>query len=249
MVASLPHSGLFVPPEMAAHLKAPYREFLPHQDWHLDRLYDFLPRLGVTTVVANYSRYVVDLNREYRTPALGSFWRAVVPESTPRGAALYEKSPEQAEVERRVAELYRPYHAALEALLAAAVARFGSVVLLDLHSFGLPGEDEVCLGDADGRSCSEALIAAVEAALGGESFRVTRNRPFNGGHITRRYGDREGVEALQIELAYALYLDPGELARELTPSVSAPDLARARPRLERALRAALAQVFPPPLAR
>ena len=56
VVASLPHSGLYVPPHMRSGLKPPFRDFLPHQDWHLDRLYDFLPRLGVAVVMANYSR-------------------------------------------------------------------------------------------------------------------------------------------------------------------------------------------------
>ena len=32
-------------------------------DWHLPHLYDFLEELDATMVIANYSRYVVDVNR------------------------------------------------------------------------------------------------------------------------------------------------------------------------------------------
>ena len=48
VLANLPHSGLFVPEAIRSQLTEVHQTFLPHQDWHLERLYDFLPELGIT---------------------------------------------------------------------------------------------------------------------------------------------------------------------------------------------------------
>ena len=167
VIASLPHSGLYVPPQMRSGLKETYREFLPHQDWHLDRLYSFLPELGVTMLLATYSRYVADPNRGPDGPSFGGFWRAVVSDSTPRNEPLYDLKPTKEEVEQRLREVYRPYHDRLERLLIDTVDRFGCAYLLDLHSFGLPGDYRICFGDANGKSCREPFVAKAENAWSG----------------------------------------------------------------------------------
>ena len=45
-------------------------------------------------------------------------------------------------------------------------------------------------------------------------YTVRRNDPYAGGYITRHYGrPREGVHALQIEIARELYMDEGRIER------------------------------------
>ena len=54
-----------------------------------------------------------------------------------------------------------------------------------------------------------ALVAAAESAARDRGFRVARNAPYAGGHITERHGRPEhGVHALQLELDRSLYLAP-----------------------------------------
>ncbi|MFP3408522.1 N-formylglutamate amidohydrolase, partial [Pseudomonas sp. SIMBA_065] len=36
---------------------------LPDTDWHIPTLYDFAEELGASTLAAEYSRFVIDLNR------------------------------------------------------------------------------------------------------------------------------------------------------------------------------------------
>ena len=62
LLVSMPHVGLNVPADIGA-LLTEQAQALPDTDWYVDKLYDFLPDLGVSTLRANYSRYVVDLNR------------------------------------------------------------------------------------------------------------------------------------------------------------------------------------------
>ena len=62
VVLGLPHTGTFVPDRIAANLNDNGQK-LADTDWHIDRLYDGLLE-GVTTVRANFHRYVIDANRD-----------------------------------------------------------------------------------------------------------------------------------------------------------------------------------------
>jgi N-formylglutamate deformylase len=62
LLISVPHAGTCVPPEIQARLTPAAKE-LPDTDWHVPRLYEAGRALGATFLIAEYSRYVVDLNR------------------------------------------------------------------------------------------------------------------------------------------------------------------------------------------
>ena len=217
IIANLPHSGLQVPAEIAATFTPQQRRTLPNSDWHLQMLYDFLPSLGVTVMQANYSRYVVDLNRALKPPLFGSFWSAVVPEQTAFKQKIYTRKPTKSEVRSRIEQYYTPYHERLTALLNDAIAQHGKVYLFDLLSFMGLLTDDVCLGNAKGESCTENLLTTVEASFAQQQFQVVKNKVFTGGYITRHYGEYGPVEALQIELRYTNYLTDEQLKVEAIP--------------------------------
>jgi N-formylglutamate amidohydrolase len=116
--------------------------------------------------------------------------------------------------------------------LAQARRQFGVVLLLDCHSMpslagnGAADHDasiDFALGDRFGRSCAPAVVERVEAILRRKGFRVARNRPYAGGHITARYGRPEtDVHALQIELRRGLFME--EHTREPHPAVQELEL-------------------------
>jgi N-formylglutamate deformylase len=222
VVASIPHSGTFIPEWLAPKFEPQQLEALWNSDWFLPELYDFLPKLGVRVLIGTHSRYVGDLNRA-EGELFGDFWRAMVPEKTAGGRSVYRERPSQAELMRMRDEHHRPYHERLAASLEELRACFGRVVLLDLHSFFGLIEDDVCLGNGQGATCGEPLIGAFEAGFRQQGFQVVRNRVFTGGHITRRYGALAGVEALQVELRYTCYHDCSRIDDPVRP---VPDLAR-----------------------
>ena len=229
IIANLPHSGLALPPDIAAQFTAQQRRTLPNSDWHLQSLYSFLPSLGVTVLQANYSRYVVDLNRALKPPLFGSFWSAVVPQQTAFKQPIYKPDclPSKAQVRSRIDAYYTPYHRELSRLLNEAIAQFGKVYLLDLHSFMGLITDDVCLGNARGATCSEATLDLVAKSFTDSGYGVVKNKVFTGGHITQRYGHWPHVEALQIELRYTNYLPLLELEKpafdQASPPRSTPD--------------------------
>ncbi|HEY4973154.1 MAG TPA: N-formylglutamate amidohydrolase, partial [Steroidobacteraceae bacterium] len=62
LIVSMPHVGTQVPAEIEREF-TPVARALTDTDWHVERLYDFVPELGASMIAARYSRYVIDLNR------------------------------------------------------------------------------------------------------------------------------------------------------------------------------------------
>ena len=107
-------------------------------DWPLVRLYDFLQAMGASTLSARWSRYVIDLNRPPENTNLypGQDTTGLCPVDTFHREPLYleGRQPTQAEVERRLAAYWQPYHTQLREELDRLLSLHGKVVLWDAHS-------------------------------------------------------------------------------------------------------------------
>lgn len=237
IVANLPHSGQGIPATMAAQLHPDFLQALPNTDWHLDQLYRSLPDLGITMLQANYSRYCVDLNRSLQQPYFGNFWRSVVPSETAFGQPIYRSLPSETEIQDRIEQFYLPYHHQLATLLQTKIDQFGKVYLFDLHSFLGLIDDPICLGNANGKTCSDGLISLVEHHFSQQGYPVVQNKVFTGGHITRHYGQLAQVEALQIEIRYTVYLNPNQLEKPDPPDWQTTEFAIAQQKINAIFRA------------
>jgi N-formylglutamate deformylase len=233
IVANLPHSGMQVPDSVAAQFTSDHRQTLPNTDWHLDKLYRSLPDLGITMLQANYSRYVVDLNRQLQPPVFGDFWRSAIPEKTAFGQPIYQRLPTEVEIQERIEQFYLPYQQQLNALLHEKIARFGKVYLFDLHSFMGLIPDQICLGNGNGKTCSQWLISMIEREFFQHGYQVVQNKVFTGGYITRHYGQLPQVEALQIEVRYPVYLNPAQLEHNRPPDWQVAELDAAKRQFDR----------------
>jgi N-formylglutamate deformylase len=246
LMVSMPHVGTHVPPEIVARLSAAAGD-LPDTDWHVDRLYDFLDDLGAARIAANYSRYMIDLNRAPDSKLLypGASNTELCPTTTFAGGAVYQdgQSPDHAEVAERRAAVWQPYHDRIAAELAAIKARHGAAVLWDAHSirsqvprFFESRLPDLNLGSAEGTTADVGLLARLaEVAGDAEGYSHVLDGRFKGGYITRAYGDpANGIHAVQLELSQVTYMD------EDPPYAFREDLARGiRPILRHLLSAAL----------
>ncbi len=231
VVLSSPHSGAFCPPEALALLRAGPEELRALDDGPLDRLAAAGARAGAVALCARFARAFVDLNRDpaeldpellaggERPAGLITSVRAkaglgVVP-SRIGASPLWRRPLHPTEVADRLERAWWPYHRRLEALCDRQRARFGVVMLLDLHSMptevtitrGRPALD-VSIGDRHGTSCAPWLVALVEEVLGEAGLVCARNQPYAGGYITESYGrPAQGRHALQLELRRSLFLD------------------------------------------
>ena len=218
LLISIPHDGRDLAPDMADRMTEVGLS-LPDTDWHVRKLYEFGSTLGAATIAANYSRYVVDLNRPSSNEALyaGQLSTGLCPTRTFGGAPIYRDASVIAgdALQQRIATYWRPYHSKIASELSEIRNRFGYALLWDAHSIRttLPelfdGElPDLNIGTSDGKSCDLSLETAVAAAAKESEYSNVTNGRFKGGHITRHFGNPAlNIHAIQLELTQRCYMD------------------------------------------
>jgi N-formylglutamate deformylase len=185
----------------------------------VERLYDFATDLGATVVRTAISRSVIDVNRDPSGASLypGQATTELCPTTSFDGEPLYRdgQAPDAAEIARRRAAFFDPYHATLADEIDRLREGHGRVVLYEAHSIRshvprlFDGQlPQFNIGTNSGQTCDPALTAAVEAACDASGLGRVTNGRFKGGWTTRRYGQpAQGVHAIQMELACRGYMD------------------------------------------
>jgi N-formylglutamate deformylase len=215
IVLSMPHTGTFVPDDIAAQLNATGRA-LADTDWHIHRLYaGLLP--DATTVRATFHRYVIDANRDPLGQSLypGQNTTGLVPLTDFDGAQIWRTPPDTASVAHRTNKFHAPYHAALLSELMRIHALHGVAILYDCHSirshipFLFDGTlPDFNIGTYATTSCDAAVETAVTAiCTRAAGYSCVTNGRFKGGWTTRHYGKpAHGIHAVQMELAQSTHL-------------------------------------------
>lgn len=224
ILISVPHCGTSFPPELRDEYKPNLVAALDDTDWFVDQLYDFAPAIGITMITANYSRWVIDLNRDPQSKPLytdGRIITALCTATTFLGEPIYQderKAVALTEVERRVKKYYNPYHHAIQENLSRLKSKFDKVLLWDCHSIrqlvtSIHKEKfpDLILGDADRNSASAEIISIALDTLKNSDYSFSHDHPFKGGYITRHYGrPAENIHALQLEMTKVNYMDDAE---------------------------------------
>ncbi len=169
------------------------------------------PVLGATCIVQTYSRLVIDCNRTPGHPT--SIPPASDGTSIPANAGL---APEAAA--RRVAEIFAPYHAAIEAELDRRAAAGAASVLVAMHSFtpvfagvARPWQAGVL------HNRSPALSRALARLLEQEGFLVGDNEPYrltdDSDYTVPVHAERRGLAYVELEIRQDLIASTdGQLA-------------------------------------
>lgn len=248
LLVSMPHVGTFIPADVSTTL-VPRALQVEDTDWHLHRLYDFLPSLGASVLVPETSRYVIDLNRPPDdTPMYpGASNTELCPTRFFTGDPLYRAGcgPTAVECERRRAAYWQPYHGALVHELERLKSLHGYALLWDAHSIrsSIPWLFEgrlpdLSIGTASGTSADAAISGAiVKACSRHPGVTVAVNGRFKGGYITRRYGQPHAhVHAIQLEMCQSLYMEE-TLPFNYLPAQAEPTQAILKEMVEAALSA------------
>jgi N-formylglutamate deformylase len=206
VVASVPHGGMDYPEDLAVDLKVS-PEIL-WSDWLTRELYDFLPELGITTVTTSFSRFVADVNRNPDGIQHGPLSMSVVADSFGSAARpIYRRRLTAEDIKHRIQLAHEPFHQALDQAVAERLGDFPRILLLDLHSFGIPMDGDIIVGDHKGGSARPEATRLVTDAYARTGLDVRVNQRYTGGWTTRRFVDDDRVDAIQVELNQRSYLN------------------------------------------
>ncbi len=246
VVFASPHSGRDYPWTFLRNSMLDERAIRSSEDAFVDRLFDAVPQHGAPLLAARIPRAYVDLNRgtDELDPGVVEGVRhaahnprvtsglGVIPRVVSNGRAIYRGKITLPEARSRLADVWTPYHTALQRLLSDAKRDFGRGILIDCHSMPHEAIDsissggrapDVVLGDRFGAACHPEIVDRVESAFASAGLRVARNTPFAGAFITQHYGrPAKGQHVIQVEIDRALYMHE----REIRPSAGFADLRR-----------------------
>jgi N-formylglutamate deformylase len=231
IIVSIPHCGTLFPEAFRSSFKSDLINAPEDTDWFVDKLYDFVPGMGIAMISAVYSRWIIDLNRDPSSKPLytdGRIITGLCPTTTFTGEKLYVDERETVsddDVSLRLEKYFNPYHDALEGLLSQARKKFGKVLLWDCHSIlqEVPSIHpkkfpDLILGDNDGFAAGSFLTEiASKALISGGAYSFENNFLFKGGYITRHYGNPEKHQhALQLEMTKVNYMDDSQTKYDAT---------------------------------
>lgn len=222
VLLSVPHAGRRYAPALLAASRLPASALAILEDPHVDRLIVRGIEAGAAAIVAHVPRAEIDLNRSLDDldPAMvapasttgqvsrrASAGLGLIPSRLAGHGAIWRRALPRAEVDRRIADVHAPYHAAIDDALHRMRDAFGVVVLLDCHSMPPRGRETIVLGDVHGASCGSVPIEAAERVCAAHGMPATRNDPYAGGEIVARHGRPDaGIHAIQIEIDRRAYL-------------------------------------------
>lgn len=234
ILISVPHSGRVYPPELLAHARLAVSQMRMLEDRHADALVQPLIDAGHAGLIALAPRAMIDLNRDERdvdtrlvrgiphgTATIESVKQrgglGLFPRSLPQMGELWQRSLDWSEATRRITDIHRPYHGAIEEMMNDLFALHGTVLLLDVHSMPplLPGRvtglpPDIVIGDRFGASAGSRLSETARHVATTHGLNVALNHPYAGSYLLDRHGaPMRNRHALQIEVSRALYLDSG----------------------------------------
>lgn len=216
VVVDVPHSGRVYPEHFS--FSCPAVSLLKTEDRYADVLFAPISLISFRSVVANFPRTFVDVNRrvDLRDPA------SVIRRACVDGAQISNCSPSQDEFEHRLEKFYFPYHRALQTALKDCIERFGCALHLNLHSFPQHRIDRasgvveeipqlVYLGDRRGETASPFIARTFKEELDANGIATAVNDVFSGGRLVQiaRQVDPARVQSVQIEVRRDCYLDDG----------------------------------------
>ena len=245
LVLDSPHSGTDYPADFS--FACELQTLRCAEDTHVEKLYDFAPALGVHWIEAHFPRSYLDANRdttEIDTSLFSQAWpdpvatdervlskvrlgKGLIWRTTDDGVPIYDRKLSVAEVQARIAQCWKPYHAAVAKAIDAAYAAHGYSIHINCHSMPaiassnateFPGEAhaDFVVGTRDDTTSSPALGKLVCEHLSALGYSVAYNHPYKGVELVRRYSaPAENRHSIQLEINRKLYMDEPTLA--LTP--------------------------------
>jgi formiminoglutamase len=214
IVLGLPHTGTFVPGDVATKLNENGRK-LANNDWHIDRLYaDLMPQIHSK---ANFHCYLIDI---YQDPSGVSLYPAkntstLVLLTDFDNLSIWHNNPTDTEVMHRRTFFHAFYHEALNEEWLRVCDLYGIDILYDCYClcssipFLFDGIlPDFIIGTNWGATCDLQIEAETRTICNcAKQYSSITNARFKGGWTKCHYGQPvKGFHGTHFELAQLTYL-------------------------------------------
>ncbi len=235
ILIAVPHAGRHYPASLTDRMRAPSDATLRLEDRYVDLVGEAVAReTGAALLIANAPRAMIDLNRSPddvdwemvngRAPSPGRRLAAgrrarsglgLVPRRLPGLGELWSSRLCASDLSERIDCVHQPYHTALATTLEAMRDKWGTSLLIDLHSMpplgpkrGINAAVDFVIGDRFGGSCESRLTSAAFGHFKAHGVSAAHNRPYAGGYVLDRHGaPNRNINAMQLEICRTTYLD------------------------------------------
>lgn len=246
LFVTIPHSGEKIPPEATWLDALPEPIKMCDVDRYVDQLYkQGLESLKLPCVIAEWHRYIVDLNRLPEDIDQDSVEGASLPPGshttgfhwvkTTRGQRLMPQPLSRTLHEEWTQKYFLPFHKKVKAEYQRFFqAGHDKVYQLDAHSMPSvgtsahrdPGQKraQIVVSDQNGKSCEARFKDLVISSYEKAGFEVAYNWPYVGGRVTQTYGKPEkGQHCIQVEMNRSLYMDEESKQLLIEPAKAVSD--------------------------
>ncbi len=232
IMVTVPHCGRYYPPELLSATNLDSKQIRGAEDFYVDELSKDAPNLGIDFLYANIARAFIDLNRSetslddklidglnnHKMDEMARGGQGIIPRILPGNLRIMNQKIPLSEALQRIEKYFRPYHDRIRRNLARISSKFGTYLLIDMHSMpnSALGNDsaDIIIGDNFSRSCDKDLSAAALAYFREKGFKTRANRPYAGGYTTQNYSDLfDKRNVIQIEINRSLYMDEETLEK------------------------------------
>lgn len=239
VLIAVPHAGRTYPSDLLARMRNPAMASVRLEDRLIDLVAEQVAlETGADLLVARAPRAMIDLNRATDdmdwdmvmggapSGERGSFARfaagrrsrsglGLVPRRLPGMGELWRQRLTPTELGARIDEVHQPYHRELETSMERLRDRWGTALLIDLHSMpplgpktGVGRAVDFVIGDRFGASCDGGLVQSALAHFSANRWLASHNRPYAGGYVLDRHGaPARGMHAMQVEVCRQAYLE------------------------------------------
>ena len=230
------HSGRSYPDKYIEMINFSLNEIRVFEDNYIDRLYDFATNIGCKLMVSNIPRAIIDLNRSKKEIDEKMFFNFenISNERTAKvksGIGLFPKLRGTRNIYREkldwksykklIHDVYEEWHSRLEEEIYDIRSVFSEIAFIDCHSmpsYDLEGKilsdklPEFVIGDLWGESSKNEITNFIKEHLKKNGFNVSINNPYAVAYTLKKYGNqRNGINAIQLEIRKDLYLDERNL--------------------------------------
>lgn len=235
ILLTVTHAGYEMPQDFRARLSLEfgyndYRLLKNFSDFATAQLVSqSIPKNQV--IMAEFSRALGDPNRSLEADDLFR-------ETDFNGNALWKKPLTRHIKEELLEEYYAVYHDIIQKKIDTGMID----ILIDIHDTGNlllaplkendtkrePAFPQICISNGNGETCDDSLLDSFAELLEKHTgLTVSKNAPFQGGYVTRTYGQQ--INAIQVEFGRFLYMD------EATQEVDEQKVSELRNGLTKAL--------------